>query len=105
MRARATPAARAMRGAEVDAAGVLVGALADVEAFEVEGAGADDEVVGDHDAGDGAEEARVADEPAEDVGGEVGEEPPGHHGDAEQAGDEASGAEGDELWGEVGEVV
>jgi len=66
------PGGEGDEGAEIDAAGVLVRALADIETFEIERLRTDDEVVRDHDAGDGAEKAGVADQPAEDVGGEVG---------------------------------
>ena len=67
-------------GDGVEAFAVLVGAVAVVEGGEVEAGAADEEVVGDHDAGYWAEEAGVADEPAEDVAAEGGHEFPRHHG-------------------------
>ena len=91
-------------GPRVEAAGVLVDALPAVEVVEEEGAAAEEEVVRDHDARDGAEQAGVADEPAGEVG-RGGKQAPGHDADAEDAGDEASGAEADVVGGEVGEVV
>src|ERR1019366_10130402 len=77
----------------------------DLEIFELEMAAADDEVVGDHDTGDGAEKTGVAEEPAGDVGTVSREELPRHQEDADDAGDEAAGAEGDEARVEVREIV
>ena len=54
-------------GSRVDAAGVFVGAVAVIERDDVEAGAANEEVVRDHDAGDGTEETGVADEPSEYV--------------------------------------
>ncbi len=79
--------------------------MAAVEIFHIERGFADEEVIGNHHAGDGAEQAGVADEPAENVGAEIAQQFPGHHEDADDAGDEAAGAERDQARIEVGEIV
>ena len=53
----------------------------------------------------GPEQAGVADQPAGDVGAVVAQQFPGHHQDADDAGDQAAGAEGDAARVEVREVV
>ena len=54
-------------GSGIDAAGVFVGAVAVIEGCDIETGTADEEVVRDHNAGDGSKEAGVADEPSEYV--------------------------------------
>ena len=66
---------------------------------------ADEVVVENHDAGDGAEERGAANEPAEDVGTVTGHELPRHHEDADDTGDESTGAEGNEAGTKIGEIV
>src|SRR5271166_2408463 len=83
------PGSEREQGFGIEAAGVFVDAAPAIKIGEAETAAAQEEIIADHDAGDGAEQSRVADEPAEDVGTVRGHELPGHHEDADKAGDEA----------------
>src|SRR5512135_1935564 len=103
----AAPGEEAARERRDDGGGIppAVRAVREVERAQVERPPPDDPVVGDEDARDGPESARVPEEPREDVALRVREEPPGLHRDADEAGDEAAGLEADEPRQRVREVV
>ena len=92
-------------GPRVDSARVVIDAFGVVDGVDVELGFADEEVVGDHDAGDGAEQAGVTDEPADDVGVGRREQLPWAHRQSKQPGDHATGAETNQAREQVGEVV
>src|SRR5690606_21897206 len=92
-------------GDPTEAAAVAVFAGSGVERGDGELAFSPDEVIGDHDAADRAEQRAVTDEPGEDVAGGIGDEFPRHDQDADETGDESADAEGDFFGGEVGEVI
>jgi hypothetical protein len=81
------PATSAREGGQADAVAVGVFAAGMVEAEDVEPAAADDNIVGDHAAADGAEERAVTDEARENVAGGIGDEFPRHHHDPDDAGE------------------
>ena len=105
MRTRPTPTTSAAMARGIDAVAVFVNSVAPVERFEVELRPADQEVVGDHNAGNRTEQAGIADQPAEDVVVEARQQFPRHHRQAEKAGDQPARAERDQLRIEVGNIV
>src|SRR5580704_7223099 len=88
-------------GPPIHAARIFVEAVALIEILSGEISFADDKIIANQDAGDGAEETGVADEPAENITAVVGHELPRLHDDAHDAGDEAAGAEADAAGGKI----
>src|SRR5436190_2054508 len=76
-----------------------------IEVFKAKLASPDDPVVGDQDAGNRPEPARVAEQPRVDVARRIGQKLPRLNHDAEDAGNEPAGLEADQAWEGVGEVV
>src|ERR1035437_4768070 len=91
--------------ARVDSFAVVIRALAMIEGVYVELGVADEEVIADHDAGNGTQQPGVANQPAEDVRVGRREEFPRTHREAEEARDEPTGTKTDQSRIQVGEVV
>src|SRR5262249_53655052 len=89
----------------VEAARVFIDSAAAVEIDRIERAAADDEVIGDHDSGDWTEKTGIAHQPSEDIALKIREKLPRHHQDADNPGDEAAGAKGNQARVQIGEVV
>src|SRR5213075_2500714 len=89
----------------VEAAREFVDAVPLVEIVEHELTAPYDEVVRDHDSGDGTQQRAIADQPGEDVGRGVVVEPPGHHHNSDHGGDHCALLERDLVGSEVREAV
>src|SRR2546422_2583208 len=89
----------------VDPAGEFVEASAAVEVFHQDDFFAQHEVVADQHAGDGAEKAQVAHQPAKNVAAIVGKQLPRLHQNAYRAGHQTPHAEADAPRVEIGKIV
>src|SRR5260370_33338220 len=91
-------------GANVYAVLVFILAAPEIEIADIQLGPADDEIIGDHDAGDRTQEAGISYEPAGDVGLRIAEQFPGHHSDADDSGADAARAERDASRIQVREI-
>ena len=89
----------------IDAVAIRVAAVHVEQIARGQMAAAQHPVVGDQDAANGAHQARVADQPREDVRRSIGIELPRHHQDADGRRDEAAGHVADAARRQAREVV
>ncbi len=99
------PDGQGYQSGAVEAGGVPVGAFLDIQAGQVEPRPAEEEIVGDEDAADRAEQRGIGDEPGVNIAGGVREQLPGLDQNANDARNQAAGAERNSPRPEVGEVV
>lgn len=78
---------------QAEAFGVAILAIWFIEIHEAELAFADEKIVGNHDATDGAEQSAVADQPGKNVTGRIGQKFPGHDQHSDDSGDETARSE------------
>src|SRR5262249_7101924 len=102
--ARREGGAESHESRNVKAPAIPVGSTLAVQALHVQARVAEEEVIDDEHAADGAQERRIRDQPLEDVSGRIGDQLPRLYDDADEAGDEPAGAEGEARGQEFGEV-
>src|ERR1700730_6815625 len=89
----------------METAAILVKAVALIEILNEQDFLADDEIIADQHSGDRAEEARISHEPSENIASVTGHELPGLHGNADEAGHQAAGAETDVARRKIRKIV
>src|SRR3989440_1409041 len=92
-------------GRPIEPARIFVAAFPPIKVLDNEKLLAEDEVVANEHARDGAEKTGVANQPAENVAPVVRHQFPGLHDDAHGAGDQAAGAETDAARRKIREIV